>query len=241
MTADVREPLRKVRDIEYHLLPGTTRRTTDIVIERDGRITVRPPARMTPEEVDRTVLSRRLWIYRSLAEWRDLNAARVTREWVNGEGFLYLGSSYRLLLVSRQDAPLKLKDGRFCLLRSVVEKGGKAAAQHAFRQFYFEHGLPRLEHRVAHFAPRVGVEPGDVVVKELGFRWASSLANGALQFHWKCLMAPPKIIDYVVVHELCHLRHRDHSDAFWNEVDKVLPDYRERKDWLRTRGAAMTL
>ncbi len=86
-------PLRKVRDIEYQLLPGTERQTTDIVIERNGIITVRPPLRLTPEQVDETVLGKRLWIYRNLAEWRDLNAARVTREWVSGESFPYLESS----------------------------------------------------------------------------------------------------------------------------------------------------
>lgn len=241
MDAEAQVQVRKVKDIEYRLLAGTSRRTTDIVIERDGLVTVRPPAHMTPQEIDQTVLSRRLWIYRNLAEWRDLNAARVTREWVNGESFLYLGSAYQLRLVARQDSPLKLKDGRFCLLRSIVERGGKAAAQQTFRQFYFEHGQPRLQQRVAHYAPRVGVAADDVQVKELGFRWATSLPGGALHFHWKCLMAPPKVIDYVVVHELCHLRHRDHTDQFWNEVDKVLPDYRERKEWLRFRGAAMTL
>lgn len=116
--------LRQVRDIEYQLLPGSDRQTTDIVIERDGLITVRPPRRMTPEQVDETVLSKRMWIYRNLADWRDLNATRVTREWVGGESFLYLGSSYRLQLVQEQDESLKLKDGRFCLLRSIVETGG---------------------------------------------------------------------------------------------------------------------
>ena len=112
--------LRQVRDIEYQLLPGSDRQTTDIVIERDGVITVRPPKRMTPEQVDETVLAKRMWIYRNLAEWRDLNATRVTREWVSGETFLYLGSCYRLQLVAEQDEPLKLKDGRFNLLREVV-------------------------------------------------------------------------------------------------------------------------
>lgn len=116
--------LRQVRDIEYQLLPGSDRQTTDIVIERDGIITVRPPKRMTPEQVDETVLAKRMWIYRNLAEWRDLNASRVTREWVSGETFLYLGSCYRLQLVAEQDEPLKLKDGRFCLLREIVERGG---------------------------------------------------------------------------------------------------------------------
>lgn len=75
--------IRQVRDIEYRLLPGADRHTTDIVIERDGVICVRPPLRMTPEQVDATVLSKRMWIYRNLAEWRDLNATRVVREWVN--------------------------------------------------------------------------------------------------------------------------------------------------------------
>ena len=140
--------IRQVYDIAYRLLPGTTRRTTDIVIERDGYITVRPPKSMTAEQVDQTVLSRRLWIYRNLAEWRDLNATRITREWVNGESFLYLGSSYRLLLVAAQDEPLKLKDGRFCLLRGVVESGGKAAAQAAFKTFYEQRGASRLAQRM---------------------------------------------------------------------------------------------
>lgn len=233
--------VRRVRDIEYQLLPGTARHTTDIVIERNGIITVRPPLRMTPEQVDETVLSKRMWIYRNLAEWRDLHATRVRREWVGGESFLYLGSSYRLQLVAEQDEALKLKDGRFCLLRSLVQNGQPAAAQQAFEAFYQAKGLPRLRQRVAHFSSKVGVVPGAVQIKDMGYRWASCLADGSLHFHWKCLMAPLTVIDYIVVHELCHLHHRDHTDAFWNEVDKVLPDYRERKEWLRLRGAELDL
>ena len=232
---------RQVSDIEYQLLPGTERRTTDIVIERDGVITVRPPANMKPEQVDETVLSKRMWIYRNLAEWRDLNATRVVREWVSGESFLYLGRHYRLLLVSKQDEPLKLREGRFCLLRSVIENGGKDAAQKVFEGFYMEKGIARLRKRVDFFASKVGVEPGKIQIKDLGYRWASCLTSCDLHFHWKCLMAPLTIIDYIVVHELCHLRHRDHADAFWNEVDKVMPDYRDRKEWLRIRGAELDL
>jgi predicted metal-dependent hydrolase len=72
-------------------------------------------------------------------------------------------------------------------------------------------------------------------------RWASCGSIGVLNFHWKCMMAPPRIIDYIVVHELCHFHHRNHTDAFWNEVDKVMPDYRERKEWLRKHGASLAL
>lgn len=230
---------RIVRDIEYQLQPGTPRRTTDIVIERNGKIVVRPPANYRPEQVDAVVESKRMWIYRNLAEWRDLNASSVVREWVSGETFLYLGRSYRLSLVSGQDRPLKLKEGYFCLSRECIEEKGSSGARLAFESFYIEKAQERIASRVAYYTPKVGMVPGLIKVKEMGYRWASCGAKGTLNFHWKCMMAPPRIIDYIVVHELCHLHQRDHSDAFWNEVDKILPDYRERKEWLRKHGASL--
>jgi len=135
----------------------------------------------------------------------------------------------------------KLKDGRFCLLRDIVECGGQDAAHQVFEAFYKTKGLPRIQKRVAYFAAKVGVTAGDIQIKDLGYRWASCTPRGDLHFHWKCLMAPLTIIDYIIVHELSHMYHRDHSEAFWNEVDKALPDYRERKEWLRTRGAGLDL
>ncbi|MFZ1985448.1 MAG: SprT family zinc-dependent metalloprotease [Desulfatitalea sp.] len=232
---------RRIKDIDYQLLPGTDRKTTDIVIERNGVVTVRPPKGFTPDQVDAVVESKRMWIYRNLAEWRDLNATAVVREWVNGESFLYLGRSYRLALVAEQDDDLLLKEGRFHLKRALIAQGGEAAAKHAFEAFYREKGERRIRGRVAYYAPKVGVQPSDTAVRDLGYRWASCTNSGALAFHWKCMMAPPKIIDYMVVHELCHLRRRNHTDAFWNEVDKVMPDYSERKMWLRKHGAGLDL
>ena len=202
--------VRQVQDIQYQLLPGADRKTTDIVIERDGVIRVRPPLKMTPAQVDETVFSKRLWIYRNLADWRDLNAARVVREWVNGEAFLYLGNSYRLSLVDEQDEPLKLKDGRLFLLRSLVKPNKTETAYEAFKNFYASKGLIKIQQRVRYFAEKVGVVPGQLQVKDLGFRWASCTVKGDLQFHWKCMMAPLTVLDYVIVHELCHLHYRDH-------------------------------
>lgn len=232
---------RRVRDIEYQLLPGTPRKTTDIVIERNGVVSVRPPSNYSPEQVDAVVESKRMWIYSNLAEWKDLNASTVAREWVNGETFLYLGRAYRLSLVSDQDNALQLREGRFCLSRSVIEHHGVEAAKQAFESYYSDKGLQRFKERVAWFAPKVGVEVAGTNVKEMGYRWASCGTTGTLNFNWKCMMAPPKVIDYIVVHELCHFYHSNHTDAFWNEVDKVMPDYRERKEWLRKYGAGLTV
>lgn len=232
---------RRVGDIDYHLLPGTDRKTTDIVIERNGQVVVRPPSGLSHERVDELVASKRSWIYRNLAEWRDLNATAVVREWVNGETFLYLGRSYRLSLQTDQECDLKLKEGRFCLNRNLIDEHGVSAAKKAFEAYYTEKASQRIKERVSHFAPKVGVSPKKISIGDLAFRWASCSSDGKLSFHWKCMMAPAKVVDYVVVHELCHMHVRDHSDAFWNEVDKVIPDYLERKSWLRKHGAALDI
>jgi predicted metal-dependent hydrolase len=228
------------KDISYELI-RSPRRTADIVIEPDGRVIVRAPQTIPVERIEDIIESKRLWIYKNLAEWRDLNATRVIREYRNGEGFLYLGRSYRLLLVADQVEPLLLKGGRFCLRRDLVDRGEIPAAKAAFRDYFITRGFDRITQRVAYFAPKVGITSDKLDVRELGHRWASCSPNGNLAFHWKCMMAPPKIIDYIVVHELCHFHHLDHSDAFWNEVDKVMPDFTARKEWLRKNGAAMDL
>ena len=233
--------IRQVRDIEYQLLPQHKRKTTDITIERDGSVTVRSPLRLTPEQIDAVVESKRLWIYRNLAEWQELNASRVVREWVNGETFLYLGRAYRLALVAEQSYSLRLKAGRFYLDRRTIEREGKAGAQKAFKAYFIAKGQQKFSERVDYFAPKVGVRVTGIKIKDLGYRWGSCGTKGVLNFHWACMMAPLKVVDYVVVHELCHLHHRNHSNAFWNEVDKVMPDYAERKEWLRKNGASLTL
>ena len=110
------------KDISYELI-RSLRRTADIVIEPDGRVIVRAPQAIPVERIEDIIESKRLWIYKNLAEWRDLNATRVIREYRNGEGFLYLGRSYRLLLVADQVEPLLLKGGRFCLRRDLVDRG----------------------------------------------------------------------------------------------------------------------
>jgi len=165
----------------------------------------------------------------------------VTRDYRNGEGFPYLGRHYRLRLVDDQPETLLLKNGRFQLRRDLLSGDSIHAARNAFRHFYQHKGEARLAQRVAHHAPLVGVQPGLVTVRDLGHRWASCSPAGSLAFHWRCLMAPLTVIDYIVVHELCHFHHRDHSERFWNEVDKVMPCYRERRAWLRRHGAGLDL
>lgn len=87
-----------------------------------------------------------------------------------------------------------------------------------------------------YFAERMGVSYGTVTVREQKTRWGSCSAKGNLNFNWKLVLMPPEILDYVVVHELAHRLQMNHSAAFWAEVGKILPDYRERRQWLKVNG-----
>ncbi len=223
------------KDIVY-TLHRSHRKTASIYIERDGQVTMLVPEELDQKTIDEVLEKKRSWIYRNLAEWKDLNATRVQREYVNGEGFLYMGRTYRLKLVSEQRVPLLLKDGYFCLCSNFVTNGH---ADTAFKEFYKEKAKERIRKRVRYYAERMGLEVHQIKVLDLKHRWASCNTQGHLNFHWKCMMAPGTIIDYIVVHELAHLLHTNHTVSFWNEVDKVLPDFSDRKEWLRVNGAGM--
>ena len=93
--------------------------------------------------------------------------------------------------------------------------------------------IPR---RVAYYAEKLGVSYGKITLRQQKTRWGSCAANGKLNFNWLLILAPPEVLDYVVVHELCHRREMNHSQAFWKEVEKILPDYRERQKWLKDNG-----
>ena len=93
--------------------------------------------------------------------------------------------------------------------------------------------------RVSHFAPAVGVDYGRITIRAQHTRWGSCSAKGNLNFNCLLMLAPEPVLDYVVVHELCHRKHMNHSAAFWAEVERVLPDYRERRTWLKANGNAL--
>ena len=93
-----------------------------------------------------------------------------------------------------------------------------------------------LPERTAYFAAKIGVSYGGITIRNQKTRWGSCSSIGNLNFNCLLMLTPPEIQDYVVVHELCHRKEMNHSDRFWKEVEKILPDYKERKAWLKEHG-----
>ena len=99
--------------------------------------------------------------------------------------------------------------------------------------------LDYIPKRVEYFSKLIGVNYGRITIRSQKTRWGSCSAKGNLNFNCLLMLTPPEIIDYVVVHELCHRKQMNHSSAFWAEVEKILPDYKERRLWLKKNGGAL--
>ena len=171
------------------------RKTEDILIERSGDVIVRAQFKIDDAKIRKIVADRELWVHRSITEWAEPNASRMHRPFVQGQGFAYLGRSYRLKFVGDSNVALRLKDGRWELSEPFFRGHGEAAARKAFRDFYIAKGKENFAERVAYFAPLVDVAPRSIEVKELGFYWASCGASGALNFNWKTVMAAMSCLD----------------------------------------------
>lgn len=220
-----------VGDLSLELRWSPRRRTVEITIERDGSLVLKAPEGTEESVLEDFVREKRMWVYTKLAEKDALTTSVPEREYVSGEGFHYLGRSYRLLLVDEQEVPVKLVRGRLQLRRSDVDEGRKHLVS-----WYTEHARPWLAKRVKPWARRMGVEPAGVEVRDLGHRWGSCGHAGNVNFHWKVVTLPPSIIDYVVVHELAHLEEPNHTPEFWSKVERTMADFETRKRWLAENG-----
>lgn len=218
-------------DLQFDVRRSDRRRTLGLTVERDGSLVLSAPAGVADVRLERFAKQKRLWIYEKLAAKEALPPALPVRKFVTGEGFPYLGRSHRLQLVTELDVPMKLEAGRFKMRRDEAAHGRATMVR-----WYTVHAQPWLRARVARYADRVRVEPGVVIVQDLGFRWGSCGKGGRLYFHWQTILLPPRIVEYIVVHELVHLREPHHTPEFWRAVERAMPDWEPRRRWLAERG-----
>jgi predicted metal-dependent hydrolase len=220
-----------VDDLNFTIRRSAQRRSIQITVDRDAALVLSAPPSVDEAELRAFVLKKRFWIYTKLAEKDRLQRQVPRKEFVGGEGFLYLGRSYRLKLVDEQDVPLKLFNGRFTLRRDALSD-----ARDHFIRWYSERARAWLSGRVTEYQTRMEVAPAGVKVQDLGYRWGSCGKGDWLYFHWKSILLPARIAEYVVVHEIAHLHEPHHTAAFWLRVERAMPDFAQRKAWLAEHG-----
>jgi predicted metal-dependent hydrolase len=180
----------------------------------------------TREYIENLVRKKSKWVKEKLAEVKS-RPTMTAKKFVNGESFLYLGDLYRLRIVTEGSAPLVFRK-EFILDRKHVDH-----ARTLLVDWYRAQAARIIEERVQWHAGLAGIECGSVRITDARRRWGSCGRGNDLNFSWRVILAPLRVVDYVVVHELAHIIEKNHARAFWSKVAIMCPTYRSSMVWLR--------
>ncbi len=228
--------------VAYQVVRSARRRKTiELTVEPEG-VRVAAPYWVPDGEIAAFVRSRVPWIVKQ-GRRQPAEAPRLLA-YVSGEELPYLGRPIPLLVedrpVRRVQVALDMLNLRIGVPRRFQEpERRRAAVESGLRAWYRDRAEEEIPYRVAGWAARFGQSPGRVLIRDQRRRWGSCSPDGTLRFNWRLAMFTPALIDYVVVHELCHLRQPNHGPRFWAEVERLLPDYRQRRATLTRAGRTL--
>lgn len=210
------------------------RRTIALAVTADASLIVRAPMNTPLSYIERLVSTKIDWIRKAIARVSS-RPRPVVHEYIEGESFWYLGKSYKLTIVKKTDKKLVFRSG------FILSAKEKKHARELLILWYKNEAKMKLAERVEWSARRAGIFYKSIKITTANRRWGSCSTSGNLNFSWRLIMAPLSVIDYVVVHELAHLEHRNHSRAFWNTVKVMYPDYEKAKNWLRQNEGMLNI
>ena len=231
--------------IAYRIVRSAERSAIAVTVNPDGAVQVAAPKGTLKAVIAEAVLSKATWIIRQREFYRR-QASGHPKLFVSGESFPYLGRQYKLKVRRRSGLELgrvELTKGQFNVtLNSDVAKAEqsqlvKKGLTTWYRRRAKEIILPILEA----YSAKVGVSCNGARIREMKKRWGSGGQDRHLAFNWRIIMAPRRLVEYVVAHELCHTIYPDHSRDFWRLLEKVMPDYERRRQALAVNGAKYDL
>jgi predicted metal-dependent hydrolase len=224
------------RTLSYQLRRSPRRRTIAIALDPHEGLVVYSPTRLSGAGLREFLLEKAEWILSNTEKLADARARAPAVSWESGGRVPLRGGDLALRVEpGAARASVALEAGAL-VVRTVPEDGLLPAAERVRAlvvKWLREQAGAAIEERVQAYLPLLEVLPRTVRVREQKRRWGSCSAGGALNFNWRLILAPAGVLDYVVVHELCHLKELNHSPRFWACVAGVLPGYREPRAWLR--------
>ena len=200
---------------------------------KDGLVEVRAPFKIEQKEIDSFVLQKMSWINKKLSLQKSLKKL-IRKKFKNEENFQFLGKDLKLKITISENKKSYIDDKFIYLVLNNNKENFKEKIKEKLETLFRETAKDVFKNKTLNEAKKIKVTPKKIIVRSYKRRWGSCSYKKDISYNWKLIMAPEKIIDYVIIHELCHLIHFNHSRDYWGEVSKKLPNYRESKEWLKS-------
>jgi len=224
----------------YYELTKTKRKTIGIIVDKNGKVKVHAPSYVSDRQIREVVQKKADWIIKKVNEIAEKNLNSVYRQFVNGEKFLFLGKECTLEIAEKDlGKPEVLLKGDTIVVyisRELSVESRRQTIKEVLIKWYRQRFAEIVKERIEKHSVRLKAAPRKVVVKDQKTIWGSCSKKGNINLNWRLIMAPLHVIDYVVVHELCHLKFMNHSKDFWNLVESIQPSCYENRKWLKANG-----
>jgi hypothetical protein len=229
-------------DFEWQIRRSARRKTLSVCVYPDNRVVVAVPEKLSQKEIISFVEKKSGWVRKRLDLNREKQEKLSPLEFNPGERVLYLGAEHTLEVCTGRRSGVSCERGKIVVsIRPGIPTGTRAPfIRRELVTWYANMALTKIRERVTHYMRIIGVTPRTIRIKAIKSRWGSCSTSGGINFAWNIIMAPEPVLDYLVVHELCHLIHHNHSAEYWNLVQSIIPDHRERRKWLRENGHCLS-
>lgn len=225
--------------LSYTVRYSQRRKTVQLKIISVDSLEIAAPFNTSQAYIENLLQKKAGWILTKISSLSEINLNPINKSLCDGAKILYLGRPYTLSLipddVKQPIITIEAKQITIHISRQTDSKKS-AVLKYALKDWFIDSAAKILHDKTLLWADKIGVMPKNIRIKEQKTRWGSCSSLGTVNYNWRIVMSPPEVIDYLVVHELCHLKFLDHSPFFWNLVKQILPDFKQRRTWLRTNG-----
>lgn len=220
----------------FEIIRSIRRRRVAIQVH-EGKVQVLVPKRLSENDAIQFLNQHLGWVQKKLREQQNTSPYRA-KEYLDGEAFLFLGKNYFLNIAYAKKPTVLVRDDQlFVFIRELQDPTKRKQKIHQqLRAWYYQQAECILQQKSEIYAEQLGVQSRSITIRQFKSRWGSCSTRGDIQYSWPIILAPHAIVDYLVVHELSHLKHHNHSPRFWNMVGSMIPDYKACRQWLKMHG-----
>jgi len=227
--------------LTYHVKYTKKRKSVQLKIVSSTHLEIAAPNAFPKASIEKILHEKASWIIKKIVHLKVVAANPLNKSITGGATILYLGHPHTLVLHTDKEKPMiSVQDYKIFIQVPIINTEQTSCfLESLLKQWYRQQAQQLLVATTSLWSAKIAVQPQRITIKEQKTRWGSCSSKGNINYNWRIVMAPPEVIDYLVIHELCHLRVPNHSLLFWQEVARFSPNFKQHRAWLKTNGTIL--